>query len=269
MKTRIANLLILLMAFTGCNSSKKINKLEQPADMHTNQISLDWAGTYRGVTPCADCPGIETALTLNTDNTYQLQTRYLERSEQTFVETGKFNWAQNGQSVTLQPQPNSTLKQFKVVENAVIQLSIDGQEIEGNLKQMYVLQKMGNGNSYTVLDKKWQLTHMNGVAIEASDSETAPWLVLHSNDGRINGLGGCNRFFGSYTLTNEKIEFSNLGATKMACLNMELETAFFNMLEASKKIVLSATGQLELSDANNQVLGVFKAMPQTEDETEK
>ncbi|MDE5451088.1 copper resistance protein NlpE N-terminal domain-containing protein, partial [Elizabethkingia meningoseptica] len=33
-------------------------------DSHNAQNSLDWAGTYEGTVPCADCPGIKTTITL-------------------------------------------------------------------------------------------------------------------------------------------------------------------------------------------------------------
>lgn len=36
--------------------------------------------TYRGKQPCADCPGIDTILTLNSDNTYVQKSAYLERN---------------------------------------------------------------------------------------------------------------------------------------------------------------------------------------------
>lgn len=36
--------------------------------------------TYRGTQPCADCPGIEVILTLNSDNTYVQKSVYLERN---------------------------------------------------------------------------------------------------------------------------------------------------------------------------------------------
>ena len=31
---------------------------------HNSRNALDWAGTYEGVLPCADCPGIQTRLSL-------------------------------------------------------------------------------------------------------------------------------------------------------------------------------------------------------------
>ena len=44
-----------------------------------SQTSLDWAGTYFNVLPCASCEGIETWVTLNQDGTFQLKTNYLGR----------------------------------------------------------------------------------------------------------------------------------------------------------------------------------------------
>jgi len=52
-----------------------------PVDaQHTSANSLDWAGVYRGVLPCADCPGIETTLRLATDSTYESCRRSISRS---------------------------------------------------------------------------------------------------------------------------------------------------------------------------------------------
>jgi copper homeostasis protein (lipoprotein) len=36
--------------------------------------------TYRGKQPCADCPGIDSILTLNSDSTYVQKSVYLERN---------------------------------------------------------------------------------------------------------------------------------------------------------------------------------------------
>lgn len=50
------------------------------------------AGTYEGVLPCADCPGIRTRLTLEgpPGHRYRLEQTYLERSPEPFVEEGVY-----------------------------------------------------------------------------------------------------------------------------------------------------------------------------------
>ena len=58
----------------ACGNSAKTNKstsadstATQTVDIHNAETSLDYEGTYKGVFPAADCPGIETTLTLNAD----------------------------------------------------------------------------------------------------------------------------------------------------------------------------------------------------------
>ena len=63
----------------ACNNSAKTNKSAgadstsiEVTDIHNAENSLDYEGTYKGVFPAADCPGIETTLTLNPDKTFSL-----------------------------------------------------------------------------------------------------------------------------------------------------------------------------------------------------
>ncbi len=58
---------------------------------------------------------------------------------------------------------------------------------------------------------------------------------------RISGSGGCNRYFGSYTLTNDQINISPLGSTRMACepAHMEQEDRFFQALSAAERYEMS------------------------------
>jgi heat shock protein HslJ len=77
-------------------------------------------------------------------------------------------------------------------------------------------------------------------------------------DGKLNGNGGCNSFFGSYTLGESGIEIGPIGATRMACPppQMELEERFFLALENAAKIE-SRANRLVLSDSAGVELAVF------------
>src|SRR5579871_3707294 len=68
---------------------------------HTSQNSLDWAGIYEGVLPCADCPGIKITLTLNNDNTFERVGRYLGRQDAGQTVRGHFTWQASGNAITL------------------------------------------------------------------------------------------------------------------------------------------------------------------------
>lgn len=59
----------------------------------TAETSLDWAGEYEGVFPCADCEGIKIELELKPNNTYKLSEEYLGSNPQTESETkGSFSF---------------------------------------------------------------------------------------------------------------------------------------------------------------------------------
>ena len=61
---------------------------------HTAENSLDWAGRYTGLLPCADCEGIQTQLTLRSDKTYVLEEHYVKngRALHSSKATGRFQF---------------------------------------------------------------------------------------------------------------------------------------------------------------------------------
>ena len=134
---------LFLLFLVGCNSSKKESApTVYPPDMHTSEISLDWDGTYKGVLPCADCPGIETEITLYKDKRYAKKTKYLgEGSRRFFEQTGTFVWDSTGSVIQLNSIKNAASK-YKVGENYLQQLDLEGNEINGELKEHYMLEKM-------------------------------------------------------------------------------------------------------------------------------
>jgi uncharacterized lipoprotein NlpE involved in copper resistance len=110
--------------------------------MHTSQISLDWTGTYQGVLPCADCPGIETTITLFDNNTFILQMKYLgEDPNKVFEQMGRFKWNSKGSAIQLHLDPKTT-NHYKVGENYLQQLDIEGNIIQGGLSEHYILEKI-------------------------------------------------------------------------------------------------------------------------------
>ena len=51
---------------------------------------------------------------------------------------------------------------------------------------------------------------------ESVQEATKPTLTFDA-EGKVSGLGGCNRFFGSVEFGEETLKFGPLGATRMAC----------------------------------------------------
>lgn len=142
-----------LMAMSCKNSEKKNDaarsvdeSTEIPAtdnnvpDMHTSKIALDWEGTYEGTLPCASCEGIETKVSLKADGNYSLEIEYLGEKDGKLSENGKFEWNEDGNTITLQ-EADGGKRMYKVVENAIIFLDSNGEINTGELADHYVLSK--------------------------------------------------------------------------------------------------------------------------------
>ena len=95
MTIRMAGAIALLVAIGAGGCAPSANSPAVADVAHNSRNSLDWAGTYRGVLPCADCPGIETTVTLRADGTYSATSRYLERDVARTGE-GRFSWSNDG-----------------------------------------------------------------------------------------------------------------------------------------------------------------------------
>jgi heat shock protein HslJ len=110
-------------------------------DSHNSQNALDWPGTYKGTTPCADCEGIETVVILNKDLTFVIKTKYLGKGDaKIFEEKGNFTWDNTGSIILLQGLKGRP-SQYKVGENRLIQLDMEGKVITGPLAEKQVLLK--------------------------------------------------------------------------------------------------------------------------------
>ena len=60
-------------------------------------------------------------------------------------------------------------------------------------------------------------------------------VVQFKPDGEISGNGGCNQFFGGYTVSGNDIKIGPIASTRKGCPGLLLaETALFATLEAAK-----------------------------------
>lgn len=110
------NILLILAAaimLTACGGNSRQKTTAGVPDMHNAENALDYQGTYKGVFPAADCPGIEIELTLHNDNTYTMNSSYMDRSEEPIQQTG--NYTVKGNLLTLRakvgigfPPPSTT-----------------------------------------------------------------------------------------------------------------------------------------------------------------
>jgi heat shock protein HslJ len=219
--------------------------------VHTSQNSLDWAGAYRGVIPCADCRGIETVVVLKSDGTFTRHFKYLGKGDEVFSKEGRFTWNAAGSTVSLAGDAR-----YLVGENHLTRLAPDGARVRGALADRYVLAKVPEDG---VTERYWKLVELNGQPLPKLDRE--PWLILKA-DGRMNGFGGCNNFTGSYKLeaATSRLSFGQIATTSMACISgMEVEQAFYEALGNTDNYSLSGD-HLTLNRARMAPLARFEAV---------
>ncbi len=224
LKTAIGAM-VIAFAIAACQTKKAASN-EDADPAHNSMNSVDWTGTYQGTLPCADCPGIRYTITLNDDDTYLLKTRYLEKSDSVFTESGTFAWDQTGGKITLADRG----EKFQVGENQLFHLDMEGNRITGNLAEHYVLARVTD----QLTDRYWKLIEVGGQAVVDGSTQKEPYIQLNSEDNRLEATGGCNGMGGTYELKEPtRISFSQLIGTLMACENMEVENGLKRALESA------------------------------------
>lgn len=145
---------LILPMFASCEQKNKQKESTENAvvsetievplgyDDHNAQNSLDYFGSYEGALPCADCEGIKMTVTLNEDETFAVHSAYIKEGKEISASdyTGKFVWDKSGSIITLENKKEEPLK-FFVGEGQIFLLDKDGNRVEGELSQHYILKK--------------------------------------------------------------------------------------------------------------------------------
>ena len=255
-------LVILLAAATVVSAAAQQSGAGAPpaqrADMHNSRNSLDWAGTYEGVLPCADCPGTKTRLTLNYDGSYRLVTQAQGSQNAEKSVTGVFTWQPSGNAITLDEQGGR--QQFAVGEGRIMLLRPEG----GPSADLVLTLGAPHGE-----DLDQQLGRYRWTLVSATDANNRRIaglppgpdrpVVLNFAGSRLSVQGPCNRLVGGYEVTAANQLTVNGGAsTRMACdpALMQADSALFNLL--AKPLQVQMTGrpsaQLQLMSPGNGTL---------------
>ena len=91
----------------------------QPEEAAKAEAPKKHVGEFSGKLPCADCPGIETKLTLNEDGSFLLDETYLDKKDGQFNAKGSYEVSEDGAFVTLKEEGNDKPRVFLVEEDAV------------------------------------------------------------------------------------------------------------------------------------------------------
>jgi hypothetical protein len=117
-------------------------KTDHSAHLTPIDKSQEFHGVFYGYTPCSDCDGIKTTLSLKQNNNYLLVTQPARDSSREFYEKGKYTWNDENHTVVLTPRQESSARQYHIEdEGTLIQLSNDGARITGWSADRYILRR--------------------------------------------------------------------------------------------------------------------------------
>jgi copper homeostasis protein (lipoprotein) len=258
----LASLLIvsIMSCATNQTQSDSASDLEvvssQVPDMaHNSRNSLDWYGVYKGITPCADCEGIETKISLKKDGTFKRSLIYQGKDNNSFHDEGKLEWNIEGSKVNLIGEDGRS-QIYQVGENVLFHLDQEGNRITGDLAEMYKLTK--NSMDPRLEDKKWFLIELRGKPFEKKEGHKVGSIEFNMETGMFAGNNTCNNFFGQYELKEgNRIQFGQAGTTLMACPDMETEKAFMEVLQMADNYNV-VDGILSLNKAKMAPLARFE-----------
>jgi uncharacterized lipoprotein NlpE involved in copper resistance len=139
MKNILILILILGLTFVvvGCGTDSDTQIV---ADSSNSPVTgLDYAGTYYGTTPCADCDGVETEIQILDSGEYIKTEVYKGKSERKYVSSGDFDWDSSRLVVTLEGQIGPD--EYLVSNDTLTELDENGKVITGPLAETYVFRK--------------------------------------------------------------------------------------------------------------------------------
>lgn len=113
-----------------------------------------------------------------------------------------------------------------------------------------------------ITEKYWKLITLEGQAeTMAENQERERFFILKTQENRVTGFAGCNTLTGTYALEEgNRIRFSNMGTTLMACPDVDVnEAAFTEVFNLADNYTIH-NDTLSLNVGRRAPLAVFAAV---------
>lgn len=257
---------LVALAFAACapiNSGAPSASPMAADPAHSSRNALDWAGTYAGTLPCANCPGVQTRLRLNRDESFELSVQYLERDAAPKVSSGRFGWSASGNAITLDEQGSG--RQLLVGEGRLALLASGAAPTwqQDGQRQLTRLNPLPAADLPRTLEAhRWTLvwaSDAQGQAVAGLPPTSSREVHFNFKSGRFNIDGGCNRMMSGYQIDAEgRLSFGRMASTLMACepAAMKVDAALAELLAQPVKSEILSGGAttLRLSTGANATL---------------
>ena len=155
---------------------------------------------------------------------------------------------------------NDFLEIFNLADN----YTINGDKLELNVGKRAPLAvfKKAKTSAEPIVEKYWKLKKLDGKDIKmVKNQEKEIYFMLKTDDNRVTGFAGCNTILGSYKLEEgNRIRFSNMGSTMMACPDVDFNEAdFLKIFQIADNYTIDGD-TLKLNVGRRAPLAVFEAV---------
>lgn len=121
-------ILVLAAGYFAFTKSQEQNTQQSTAPTVESEDEGKDRAVYTGVTPCADCPGIDVKLSIKDNGKYRMTSTYQERDVEPLTERG--NWSEETQDIPGNPEAtvltltssDNNKTYFLVTQNGISQL---------------------------------------------------------------------------------------------------------------------------------------------------
>lgn len=97
----------------------------------------------------------------------------------------------------------------------------------------------GTNGNLAMVPGKWELRTLGGQQVTLPAGVETPYLSIDSTGKNVTGFAGCNRMFGTMTISADSIAFPGLASTRMYCeATQQVENAFLDALNATHTYTL-------------------------------
>lgn len=118
----------------------------------------------------------------------------------------------------------------------------------------------GAQSTASLTNTYWKLLTLDGAAVDFPPEAREVHLILQIDQQRVSGFSGCNRLMGGYKVDGDRLTFSQMAGTMMACAppSMNLERNFHVMLQKVARWRINGE-RLDLLDDSGAVLAGFES----------
>ncbi|WP_162197818.1 MULTISPECIES: META domain-containing protein [unclassified Halomonas] len=242
----------LLLMMAGCTGASSSGTGSSESFQAEASSLAPLPASFRGELSCDDCKAVRLDLALDDGGRYLLKETHLGPGEQP-RRRHRGQWQLTDGELSLgEPAPEAA-QRWQVAQGGDL-VSQASRTPDGASAR---LARLPEPLREPLEERYWKLVQVDGeVAVDGSAH-----IVLHTQEGRLAGSGGCNRLMGSYQREGDALSLAPLATTRKACQGpvMAQERALVEALGATRAFRLLAD-ELELLDENDKVLARFEVV---------